>query len=83
MTWLERAGCLGTDPEVFFVGYGLGQGQGRISDASLARALALCASCPVTAECLDYAMTRHQDEGIWGGMTARQRIKLRRRAKVA
>ena len=83
MTWRDRAGCLGADTETFFVGYGLRKGKGRVSDAALSRARAFCAGCPVQTECLDYAMTSYQDSGIWGGLTASQRIKLRRRGKVA
>lgn len=80
MSWRHNAACLGSDPETFFVGYGLGQGQGRVSYASLARAHALCAGCPVSPECLDYAMTSpYQDSGIWGGMTASRRKSLRRK----
>lgn len=41
-------------------------------------AMALCRSCPVTDECLDWAL-RHEHHGIWGGMSERQRIQLRRK----
>ena len=46
-----------------------------------ARAVALCRTCPVAADCLDYAMTveppgcRH---GVWGGLTPTQRTRLYR-----
>lgn len=45
------------------------------------RAAALCASCPVQTECLDYAL-RHNVEGIWAGTTPRERKKLRRYAGI-
>ncbi len=78
MTWRDHAACRSADLETFFIGFGRGRGQGRYSNAELARALALCAGCPVRVECLDYAMTTYQDVGIWGGMIASQRKKLRR-----
>jgi WhiB family redox-sensing transcriptional regulator len=41
-----------------------------------ARALALCAACPVRPECLEYSM-RHWDEvgryGVWGGLLEPER----------
>lgn len=41
-------------------------------------AKAVCAGCPVSAECLDYAMRNNITEGTWGGLTAHERLKLRR-----
>lgn len=37
-----------------------------------------CASCPVRAPCLEYAMAAEIRGGIWGGTTARQRRNLRK-----
>ncbi len=47
--------------------------------AAIRRAQAVCDSCPVMDECLTYALETNQSEGIWGGMTATERAKLRRR----
>lgn len=44
---------------------------------------AVCAACPVRDECLDYALERRQDDGIWGGMTPKERYNLRRRRRRA
>jgi WhiB family redox-sensing transcriptional regulator len=38
-----------------------------------------CSGCPVGDECLTYAIETNQHEGIWGGHTPRERVKLRRR----
>ncbi len=46
--------------------------------AGIGRAKEVCASCPVTAECLDYALETRQIDGIWGGHTSTERAKLRR-----
>ncbi len=80
MTWRDQAACLGVNPELFFVGYGTDRGPGRISVASVTKALTCCARCPVRGPCLDYATNTagHNDFGIWGGMMAPQRIELRR-----
>jgi WhiB family redox-sensing transcriptional regulator len=37
-----------------------------------------CASCPVRQECLDYALAVPHDNGVWGGLTPRERFKVRR-----
>lgn len=41
-------------------------------------AKAVCSSCPVNFECLTYAVDTNQPDGIWGGMTLRERRRLRR-----
>lgn len=45
---------------------------------------AICATCPVTAECLEFARLTHQDEGIWGGLTKPDRVRKKygRRKRV-
>jgi WhiB family redox-sensing transcriptional regulator len=48
---------------------------------STAPAKAICATCPVRAECLDYAQTHGEFWGIWGGTDARERSRLRRFAR--
>lgn len=41
------------------------------------KAKALCETCPVTDECLDYALVTEIKFGFWGGLTERQRRELR------
>lgn len=36
--------------------------------------------CPVRAECLAYALNRNEEHGVWGGLSAPERQKLRRAA---
>jgi WhiB family redox-sensing transcriptional regulator len=66
-SWADQALCAQTDPDVWFPPIG-----GR-NDA----AKAICAACPVTAECLAYALESGQEEGIWGGTSAVERRHLR------
>lgn len=40
------------------------------------RAKAICATCPVTNECLDYAVTVPEPHGIWGGLNEAERRAL-------
>ena len=68
--WQARAACLGAGVDLFFPPRG----------QSTAAAKALCATCPVVAECQDYALETDAEAGIWGGMGARA---LRRRPEVA
>jgi WhiB family redox-sensing transcriptional regulator len=40
----------------------------------------VCVSCEVRAECLEYALENDERFGIWGGLSERERRKLKRRA---
>jgi WhiB family redox-sensing transcriptional regulator len=70
--WLDQARCLGEDPELFFPPGTAGPNLEQVN-----RAKAICAGCPVRAECLEWSLATRQDEGIWGGMTAEERRALR------
>lgn len=66
--WAASALCAQTDPEMFFPDKG-----GSTRDAK-----AICATCPVRRECLDYALEHGERFGIWGGHSERERRKLAR-----
>jgi WhiB family redox-sensing transcriptional regulator len=38
----------------------------------------ICTACPVTGECLEFALATNQEAGIWGGTTEEERRKLRK-----
>ena len=40
-------------------------------------AIAVCQDCQVRTECLAYAIAEHENAGVWGGLTARQRRNQR------
>jgi WhiB family redox-sensing transcriptional regulator len=42
----------------------------------------VCARCLVRAECLDYALADRELVGVWGGLSVRERARVRA-AKVA
>jgi hypothetical protein len=39
-------------------------------------AKAVCQTCPVIQKCLEYALSAQEADGVWGGLTARERGSL-------
>jgi WhiB family redox-sensing transcriptional regulator len=68
--WQERALCAQTDPEAFFPEKG----------GSTREAKRVCGGCEVRAECLGYALEHDERFGIWGGLSERERRRLKRQA---
>jgi WhiB family redox-sensing transcriptional regulator len=68
--WQERALCAQTDPEAFFPEKG----------GSTREAKKICGGCEVRAECLEYALAHDERFGIWGGLSERERRRLRKQA---
>jgi WhiB family transcriptional regulator, redox-sensing transcriptional regulator len=66
--WQERALCAQTDPEAFFPEKG----------GSTREAKRICLGCEVRDECLDYALAHDERFGIWGGLSERERRRLKR-----
>lgn len=69
LAWQADALCAQTDPEAFFPEKG-----GSTRDAKK-----VCGSCPVKQQCLEYALSNDERFGIWGGMSERERRKLRKK----
>ena len=69
LSWQERSLCAQTDPEAFFPEKG----------GSTREAKKVCTQCEVRAECLEYALANDERFGIWGGLSERERRKLKRR----
>lgn len=65
--WVERAACRGLNATLFH------PERGESAD----QAKAVCATCPVRTECLDYAMATDQQFGLWGGLSERGRGQRR------
>lgn len=68
---LEDAACRHEDLEMFFA-----VGDGREENAK-----AVCQRCPVRWECLTYALETRQRHGVWGGLTAEERVLLIRKIR--
>lgn len=66
--WQERALCAQTDPEAFFPEKG----------GSTREAKRICQGCEVKPECLEFALHNDERFGIWGGLSERERRRLKR-----
>lgn len=75
--WQNYANCLGADTDLFFPERG----------SSTRKAKAICGECQVKLECLDFALDNGERFGIWGGLSERERRRVRhersRRTAVA
>ena len=72
LSWRERALCAQTDPESFFPEKG----------GSTREAKRVCISCEVKDDCLEYALDNDERFGIWGGLSERERRRLKRLGSV-
>lgn len=68
LAWQADALCSQTDPEAFFPEKG----------GSTREAKKICSQCTVRAECLEYALANDERFGIWGGLSERERRRLKR-----
>lgn len=66
--WYERALCPQTDPDAFFPEKG----------GSTKEAKKICLGCPVKQQCLQWALDNDERFGIWGGLSERERRRLKR-----
>lgn len=68
--WMVDALCLYVDPDLWFPDKG----------GSTREAKQVCRGCPVIAECLAYALERDERHGVWGGLSERERRRLKSKA---
>lgn len=64
--WMNDGNCKDQPPSTFFPSDGVG----------VEVAKRICATCPVAAECLNYALDNRIDHGVWGGTSERQRRRM-------
>lgn len=67
--WQFFANCIGVDPDLFY----------PESGESTSEAKEVCSACLVRDNCLEYALINHEKFGIWGGMSGRERRRIKRR----
>jgi len=72
--WMERAACRGLSTDLFFPERGGG--------ADTRAAKAVCAACPVSDDCYEYAFGSNERHGIWGGTSERERRRIRRQRRL-
>lgn len=68
--WMDSALCAETNPDAFFPEKG-----GSTKDAKR-----ICGGCDVREACLEYALRTEQAHGVWGGVSARDRARMRKDA---
>jgi hypothetical protein len=72
--WMRDALCAQTDPEAFFPEKG-----GSTRDAKrICNGGRGAVGCEVREQCLRYALDQDERFGIWGGLSSRERARLRR-----
>jgi len=71
--WRHRAACATEDPDLFFPA-----GTTGLFVAQIEAAKRVCAACPVSLACLDWALDTGQAAGIWGGLSEQERRDLTR-----
>jgi WhiB family transcriptional regulator, redox-sensing transcriptional regulator len=73
-TWRQHASCRGLDPDIFY----------PPSDEEAEEAKSVCGECPVRQLCLEHALANRERDGVWGGLTERERRRIiRQRRKSA
>lgn len=73
MEWQDGANCKGANADLFFPERG----------ASTRNAKSICRECQVRLDCLEFAITTGEKFGIWGGMSERERRRVRRERQIA
>jgi WhiB family redox-sensing transcriptional regulator len=73
LLWQDYANCRGADADLFFPERG----------ASTRRAKSICGACEVRIDCLEYAIVNGEKFGIWGGMSERERRRVRRERMIS
>jgi hypothetical protein len=66
--------CAQTDPEAFF----------PVKGQANTVAKRICAQCPIRLRCLEVAIANNYRDGVWGGLSPRERAAIaRRKERVA
>jgi WhiB family redox-sensing transcriptional regulator len=74
--WRDAGACATADPDLFFpfATATAAAGAGQIEAARR-----ICAGCQVRQQCLAFAVENQEAHGIWGGTTAEERARERKR----
>lgn len=70
--WMADGSCRVYPPNKFFPSDGAG----------VERARKICVTCPVTEQCLDYALEHRIEHGVWGGCSERERRRILKRRRI-
>jgi len=82
---LPGAACKGVDPDLFFAEPDPDDTEADPAAVEFAirRARAVCADCPVKEMCLALALRRSEPYGMFGGLTADERHRLKKQMATA
>lgn len=72
--WQRSAACRGEHAVNFFPPTHFERKDLRLARERVAKAI--CRSCPVVAECLEYAISSREPHGVWGGLNEVERRQL-------
>jgi WhiB family redox-sensing transcriptional regulator len=67
-TWQAQALCAQTGADFFFPEPG----------SSVREAKRICGMCEMRSACLEYALAHDERFGVWGGLSEKERLQLRR-----
>ncbi|WP_441959083.1 WhiB family transcriptional regulator [Mycolicibacterium houstonense] len=73
LDWRSRGSCRGVDPMVF---YGPDRERAAARRRRVAKAKAICQSCPVRTTCLTQSLEYAEPYGVWGGTTSDERSSI-------
>ncbi|MEV6249681.1 WhiB family transcriptional regulator [Streptomyces sp. NPDC051742] len=71
LSWREDALCAQAGPEFFFPAPG----------SSTREAKQLCGACEGRVACLEYALRHDERFGVWGGLSEKERVRLKRQSR--
>lgn len=74
--WMRHGACADHDPALWY------PKQSRTTPQVM-EAKAICRGCRVKDVCLAYALQHNENDGIWGGLTAKERRKLHKAGSVS
>lgn len=75
--WRDDALCGQVGVEAFF------PEPGASAPGTSKRARAICDECTVAAQCLEYALANDERHGFWGGLSPKERSRLRKSMRRA
>jgi WhiB family redox-sensing transcriptional regulator len=73
INWLDEAACLGQGADLFYSDEVFTPETKKV----IAKAKMFCKSCPVVADCLQYAINNDERFGVWGSFSAKERSSIR------
>lgn len=71
LDWQQEALCAQTGADFFFPEPG----------SSVREAKRICGMCPIRSACLEWALDNDERFGVWGGLSEKERLELRRASR--